>query len=74
MPTKNYEACIKIRKSDPYPGKEAGTQIACERNQTSDLTEKDFKIAIINLTEQKKKKKRMRKKVKERQCHIRQYK
>lgn len=73
MPTKNYEACIKIRKSDPYPGKEAGTQIACERNQTSDLTEKDFKIAIINLTEQKKKK-RMRKKVKERQCHIRQYK
>lgn len=49
MPTKIYEACIKIGMYDLYPGKEAGIQIACERNQMSELTGKDFKIAIINL-------------------------
>lgn len=54
MPTKNYEACIKIGKYDLYPGKEAGIQIACERNQMSELTGKDFNIAIINPTELKK--------------------
>lgn len=54
MPTKIYEACIKIGKYDLYPGKEAGIQIACERNQMSELTGKDFKIAIINLRNWKK--------------------
>lgn len=52
-----YEACKEREKYDPFTGKQGRIKIASEINQKSDLTEKNFKIAIINIfTELKKSK------------------
>lgn len=55
FPTRNYEACKEMEKYGKayILGKEQGTETVCD--QISHLTEKDSKIAIINMfTEQRK--------------------
>lgn len=56
FPTKNYEACSKTVKYDTrYQEKKQTTETACESNKMLDFTEKNFKIAPINMFRELKK-------------------
>lgn len=49
---KNYETWKEIGQCDPYTGKnniKQVTETACERTQMLNLTEKEFKVAIIKI-------------------------
>lgn len=46
FPTKNSKTCKDTGKYDPDPGQ--ATVTACESKQMVELTEKDFKVAVIN--------------------------
>lgn len=48
---KNYEAYKETGKCDPYASKKKKKTIetACKNDRMSDLTEYDFKVAIMNM-------------------------
>lgn len=53
MYNKNFETCQNTENDDSYIGEnKQATETACEQAQMCVLTNKDFKIAVINIFEE----------------------